>query len=327
METTNHNINRERPSVRLQGLRKEFETDDETVTAVDGVSLTIEPGEIVALLGPNGAGKTTTIDMILGFTAPTGGTVEIFGGSPRDAVKAGRVSAVLQTGGLLRDLKVGEAIELVASTYAAPAPTAQVMERAGIADIGDRMIQACSGGQVQRLRFALALLADPDLLLLDEPTAGMDVEGRQHFWAAMQAEAAEGRTIVFATHYLQEAEDFARRTVVMDRGRVVADGPTEEIRRHASGRTVDATVDDQAAGAVVRALNARGDVHRVAANGGRLAIQTSDSDAVARTLLVELGGRDLEIHAASLETAFVRLTGTGTDTADDNQPELTTQTT
>ena len=296
-------------AIRLRDVQKHFETSAGTVRAVDGVSLTVGAGEIVALLGPNGAGKTTTIDMILGFAEPTAGRLELFGASPRSAVTSGRVSAVLQTGGLLRDLRVREAIEMVASTYTSPAPITDVMERAGIADIGDRLIQACSGGQVQRLRFALALLADPDLLLLDEPTAGMDAEARQSFWQAMQAEAARGRTIVFATHYLQEAEDFAQRTVMIDRGRIVADGPTEQIRLQASGRTVTATVDPANAESAQATLELRSDVSRVSVDGDRFTVETSDSDAVALALLTLLDGRDLEIHAASLETAFFRLTG------------------
>lgn len=299
--------------IRLRGLTKVYGSGPSATRAVDGIDLDVRPGEIVALLGPNGAGKTTTIDIILGFIAPTAGEVSVLGRSPRQAVADGCVSAVLQTGGLLRDLTVGETVDLIASTYPAPTPAHEVLRRAGLDDLADRKVQACSGGEQQRLRFALALLADPDLLLLDEPTAAMDVEARRTFWAAMAAEADAGRTIVFATHYLQEAEDFARRTVLIAGGRIVADGPTDEIRRQSSGRTVRARVAAERVGPTTALLDARADVRRidvaVDVDGvGRLVVETADSDAVARLLLGELGGWDLEIEPASLEHAFVRLT-------------------
>jgi ABC-2 type transport system ATP-binding protein len=298
------------PSIRLRGAIKEFRTGTETTVAVAGIDLDIGPGEVVALLGPNGAGKTTTLDMILGFVEPTGGRVEVFGSSPREAVTDGRISAVLQTGGLLRDLTVGETVELVASTYLGSDPSG-VVRRAGLTGLTGRLVHSCSGGEQQRLRFALALLADPDLLLLDEPTAGMDVAARQEFWAAMSAEADRGRTIVFATHYLQEAEDYARRTVLMADGKIVADGPTEQVRHQASGRTLQARVDPDRIESVAAVLAARELVSHSTVDGDRLTVETADSDAVARLLLGELGGSDLEIRPASLETAFIRLTDTG----------------
>ena len=300
--------------IRLRSLTKHYGSSPaSTVRAVDGIDLDIGPGEIVALLGPNGAGKTTTLDMILGFTPPTAGEVTVFGRSPRQAVADGRVSAVLQTGGLLRDLTVGETVELVASIY--PSTTGSGAEvvrdmlgRVGLAERAKRLIKDCSGGEQQRLRFALALLADPDLLLFDEPTAGMDVEARQSFWATMAAEADRGRTIVFATHYLQEAEDFARRTVLLSGGRIVADGRTDDIRRRAAGWTVRATVPPELIDRAAAAIELEPDVHRVAVDGDRLTVETVDSDGIARRLLGELGGSDLEIESASLEQAFVQLT-------------------
>lgn len=302
------------PCIRLRSLTKDYRSaTGGDVRAVDGIDLDVGRGEIVALLGPNGAGKTTTLDMILGFIPPSGGEVTVFGRTPRQAVADGRVSAVLQTGGLLRDLTVGETVELVASIYRNTAgsgndPVADVLRRTGLAGRTDRPVQACSGGEQQRLRFALALLADPDLLLLDEPTAGMDVEARQAFWAAMTTEADRGRTIVFATHYLQEAEDFARRTVLLAGGRIVADGPTDQIRRRAAGWTVRARVAIEAIPAATEAIGLDPDVHRVTVAGDRLTVETSDSDAVARRLLGEFGGTDLEVEPASLEAAFVQLT-------------------
>ena len=296
--------------IRLQGVTKEFAAHGDVTTAVAGIDLEVQPGEIIALLGPNGAGKTTTIDMILGFSEPTSGVVSVFGDEPRLAVQRGQVSAVLQTGGLLRDLTVGETVELLASTYDSPPPAQDVLARAGLLDLADRRVQACSGGEQQRLRFALALLADPSLLILDEPTTGMDVNARQAFWDAMRIEATRGRTVVFATHYLQEAEDYAQRIVMLAAGRVIADGSIDQIRNMTSGRTVTATLPQSNRATIEEALRSVSGVNEVRLRGDRVVVRGSDSDAVARLLLTDLGGYDLEIESASLEQAFVHLTET-----------------
>lgn len=304
------------PAIELRGLVKSFApgrgSHDREVRAVDGIDLRIDTGEVVAFLGPNGAGKTTTLDMVLGLTEPTSGTVEVFGGNARAAVVAGQVSAVLQTGGLLRDLTVRETVRMIASTYAVHAPVDEVIERAGLAPLADRRVSKCSGGEQQRLRFALALLPDPRLLVLDEPTAGMDVGARRDFWDTMHADASAGRTVVFATHYLEEADAFADRIVLVAGGRIVADGSTAEIRARASGRTVSATLPaalpaSVAADALARLREIDG-VRSVEQRGARVVITATDSDAVARLLLLELGGTDLEIVAAGLEQAFMALT-------------------
>src|SRR5215475_16185998 len=185
-------------AVDLRGVHKSFGK----VRAVQGIDLVIAPGEIVALLGPNGAGKTTTIDMILGLSQPTAGHVSVYGTQPRRAIERGLVSAVLQVGGLLKDLTVAETARYTASLFASSRPVDEVLRRAGISDIADRRVGKCSGGEQQRLRFAMALLPNPELLILDEPTTGMDVEGRREFWAAIRKDAELGRTVLFATHYL-----------------------------------------------------------------------------------------------------------------------------
>ncbi|PWR16560.1 ABC transporter ATP-binding protein, partial [Micromonospora sicca] len=291
------------PAVELAGLTKTFGP----VTAVDGLSLRIEPGEVVAFLGPNGAGKTTTVDMLLGLARPDAGSVRLFGGTPADAVRLGRVAAVMQTGGLLKDLTVGETVRMTAEFYGRTRPVAEVLDRAGIASIADRLVGKCSGGQQQRLRFALALLPDPDLMVLDEPTTGMDVEGRRDFWQAIRADARTGRTIIFATHYLDEADAYADRIVLVRQGRVVADGTTAEIKNLAAGRIVRATLPgaDQAVLAAlpgVRAVEVRGDV---------VLVRTDDSDEVARHLLTRTAARDVEITSRNLEDAFLALTTDG----------------
>src|ERR1700712_1797673 len=226
------------PAVRLSGVTKDFGD----VHAVRGIDLEIEPGEMVAFLGPNGAGKTTTIDMILGLSRPTSGDVEVFGMAPRKAIARGLVAAVMQTGGLLKDLSVRETVQYTASLFADTKPVPEVFESAGITGIADRKVAKCSGGEQQRLRFAMALLSDPALLLLDEPTTGMDVEGRRAFWSAIRADAEKGRTVLFATHYLEEADQYADRIVLISHGRIVADGTGSEIKARAAGRTVRATL-------------------------------------------------------------------------------------
>jgi ABC-2 type transport system ATP-binding protein len=307
METTTLRSDRERvetvAAIAATGLEKSFGR----VRAVRGVDLTVRAGEIVAFLGPNGAGKTTTIDMLLGLSTPDAGSVEVFGHTPRGAIAHGLVSAVLQTGGLLKDITVRETLRLTASLFADTRPIDEVLERAGIREIADRKVGVCSGGQQQRLRFAMALLSDPGLLILDEPTTGMDVEGRRSFWNSIRADAARGRTVLFATHYLDEADEYADRIVLMSSGRVVADGTTAEIKNLVSGRIVRATFPD----ADQVALAALPDVESVEAQGDRVSIHTKDSDAVARYLLTSTPARDVEITAQNLESVFLALTSEG----------------
>ncbi|AXH34535.1 ABC transporter ATP-binding protein [Humibacter sp. BT305] len=288
------------PAVDATALVKRFGT----VRAVDGVDLHVRQGEIVAFLGPNGAGKTSTIDMLLGLTTPDEGSVQVFGEAPRAAIAHGLVSAVLQTGGLLKDITVRETLELTASLFADTRPVAEVMARAGIAEIADRRVGVCSGGQQQRLRFAMALLSDPGLLILDEPTTGMDVEGRRSFWSAIRADAARGRTVLFATHYLEEADEYADRIVLMSRGRIVADGTTSEIKNLVSGRVVQATLP-QADQVSLAALPGVDDVE---VKGDRVVLHTKDSDAVARYLLTQTDARNVEITPQNLESVFLALT-------------------
>src|ERR1022692_3495889 len=225
-------------AVGLQGVRKHFGH----VQAVRDVDISISCGEIAAILGPNGAGKTSTIDIILGLSQPTAGQVSVFGMHPRQAIARGLVSAVMQTGGLLKDLTVAETVLYTASLFSQSKPAGEVLSRAGIAQIADRRVGKCSGGEQQRLRFAMALVPDPELLVLDEPTQGMDVAGRRGFWKAIREDAASGRTIVFATHYLEEADAYAGRIVLIGRGQIVADGTAAEVKGPASGRIIRATL-------------------------------------------------------------------------------------
>ncbi|ASW52952.1 ABC transporter ATP-binding protein [Plantactinospora sp. KBS50] len=288
------------PAIVLDGLTKTFGP----VRAVDGLSLRIQPGEVVAFLGPNGAGKTTTIDMLLGLARPTSGTVSVYGQRPTDAVAHGRVAAVMQSGGLLKDLTVAETVKMTAGLFGYARPVAEVLERAGITEIANRRVDRCSGGQQQRLRFAMALLPDPDLMVLDEPTTGMDVEGRRDFWSSIRHDAQGGRTILFATHYLEEADQYADRIVLISRGRIVADGTTAQVKALAAGRVIRATLP----GADQVRLAALPGVDSVEVRGDTVLLSTGDSDAVARHLLTATEARDLEITAHNLEDAFIALT-------------------
>ncbi len=294
------------PAIRLDGVTRRFGD----FTAVDHLDLDIRPGEIVAFLGPNGAGKTTTIDMILGLSQPSSGVVEVLGLKPRTAIARGLVSAVMQTGGLLKDLTVRDTVAYTASLFADTQPVDDVLAHAGISEIAQRKVGKCSGGEQQRLRFAMALLPDPALLLLDEPTTGMDVEGRRTFWSAIRADARRGRTVLFATHYLEEADQYADRIVLISKGRVVADGTGSEVKALASGRTVRATLP----GADPVALGALPGVEAVDVRGNTVLIHARNTDEIARHLLTTTAAHDLEITARGLEDAFLSLTGDHTST-------------
>ncbi|MGI8577961.1 MAG: ABC transporter ATP-binding protein [Nocardioidaceae bacterium] len=296
------------PAVHLDSVQKRFGS----VHAVRGIDLTVASGEIVAFLGPNGAGKTSTIDMILGLSRPTAGSVSVYGMSPHAAISRGLVSAVMQTGGLLSDYTVTETARYTASLFTHTRPVTEVLERAGITGIADRKVGKCSGGEQQRLRFAMALLSDPELLILDEPTTGMDVEGRRSFWTAIREDAAQGRTVLFATHYLEEADSYADRIILVRKGEIVADGTASEIKALAAGRTVRASLPaaDEAM------LTDIPGVDTVEVHGDIVLLHASDSDAVARHLLTATSARDLEITARGLEEAFIALTADDLDQGD-----------
>ncbi|GAB3570011.1 ABC transporter ATP-binding protein [Amycolatopsis endophytica] len=290
-----------RAAVRLTGLRKHYGE----VRAVDGVDLAIAPGEVVALLGPNGAGKSTTVDMMLGLTRPDSGEVSIFGAAPAEAVARGAIGAMLQGAALLDDATVGEMVGMIASLHRKPMPVAEALRRAGIEDLANRRGTKLSGGQKQRVRFAVALVSDPDLLVLDEPTAAMDVSSRRDFWKSMHAYTDTGRTVLFATHYLEEAEEFADRVVLMRAGRIVADGSVAEVRALASGRTLRAVVP----GATAVEVAALPGVTEYEVRGGRIAVSTRDSDTTLRAVLARFpDAHDIEITAIGLEGAFLTLT-------------------
>ena len=296
-------------TIELHGLAKSYRGGAHgPVHAVRGIDLSIRRGETVALLGPNGAGKSTTIDMLLGLTAPDAGQVRVFGRSSREAVEGGAVGAMLQTGELIRDLSVRELITLVTSLYPRSLPVDDVLDRAGLREVADRRTQKLSGGQTQRVRFATALAPDPELLVLDEPTAAMDAQGRRDFWTAMHEYAAQGRTVLFATHYLEEADAHADRVVLMASGVVVADGPPTEIKARVGIRTIRATLPE----ADLDDLRALPGVAGAERRGEAITLRCPDSDAAIRALVDRYpAARDIEIAGAGLEEAFLELTADG----------------
>ena len=297
-----------RTGIALQGLTKSFPGGRGPVHAVRGIDVSIGLGETVALLGPNGAGKSTTIDLLLGLQDPDAGAALLFGGSPDEAVAAGRVGAMLQTGTLIRDLSARELIAMVASLYPKPLGVDETIALTQIEDVADRRTQKLSGGETQRVRFAIALVSNPDLLVLDEPTVAMDVESRRAFWSTMRELAERGKTVLFATHYLEEADAYADRAVLMAHGSVVADGPPTEIKAAVGQRQIRATLPE----AETEALEALPGVTRAERRGAAVVLRCSDSDASIRALLDRFPeARDIEIVGAGLEDAFVELTGAG----------------
>ncbi|WP_225860401.1 ABC transporter ATP-binding protein [Streptomyces triticiradicis] len=286
--------------MRFRGAVKTFGD----VRAVAGLDLEVGCGETVALLGRNGAGKSTAISLLLGLDEPDEGSVELFGGRPGESVRAGRVGAMLQDARPVPRVTVQELVSFVAGRYPAPLPVAEALRLAGVSELAGRRVDRLSGGQAQRVRFAVALAGNPALIVLDEPTAALDVEARHAFWESMRDRARSGRTVLFSTHYLEEADAHADRIVVVDRGRVVANGTGEELRRSAGGNLVSFDL----AGLAAESLGLLPGVVAVEVRGERARLRTEDSDATVVALAERGAVRGLEVVPASLDDAFMALT-------------------
>lgn len=275
-----------------------------TVTALDGASLEVRPGEVLALLGPNGAGKTTAVQALLGLVQPASGGASVFGLPPASLEARRRCGVMLQVGGLPATLRVGEHIDLFRSYYERPLDAGRVVELAGLEGLERRTAGRLSGGQRQRLMFGLALCGDPELLFLDEPTVGLDVSARRRLWATIRQLSAEGRTILLTTHYLEEADALADRVVVLNQGRVIAEGTSKDIKNRIPGRRVCCRTRLPA-----ETIQAWPGVQRVRADSAVLEILCSDAeDLVRRLLAADEGLADLEVAGAGLEEAFLDLT-------------------
>jgi ABC-2 type transport system ATP-binding protein len=279
------------------------------VTALGAVSFEINRGETVALLGPNGAGKTTATEILLGLLQPDAGVVGLFGGAPADAVARGLVGAMLQDAGLPQGVTVSELVDLIRALYPAPLSRQDALRLSDLEGVAGRRVERLSGGQRQRIRLALALAGDPELLVLDEPTAALDVAARRAFWDRVGASAAEGRTVLFATHRLEEADAVADRVLVLVGGRLVADGAPDQVKAAATGRSAVSFTADGLPSEVLERLPA---VESVEADRGRLTLYTTNPDVTVRALLREAPRvEDLQIIRAGMEEAFLQLTREG----------------
>lgn len=287
-------------AVQILNVSKQFRT----VEAVRDVSLQIEQGEVVALLGPNGAGKTSLIDIAVGLQHPTNGSARLLGFSPQEAISRGLVGVINQSGALPMDFRVREALDLFSGFYLNPLPVDELITSTQLEALQRRRIGKLSGGEQQRVRLALALLPNPLVMFLDEPTAGMDPEARQEFWRLMKQAAVGGRTIIFATHYLAEAESFAQRTIIMKDGAVAADQPTAELMRQGRA-TLTIDLPEQDSVAVCTQLRARG--WEVEWLVGKLVVEGHDLDDAARLVLSVQGAKNLRITDSSLEDVFTAI--------------------
>ncbi|WP_308466696.1 ABC transporter ATP-binding protein [Rathayibacter soli] len=290
------------PAIRLRSIVKSYAG----VHAVSGIDLDFAAGETVALLGPNGAGKSTSIGMMLGLIVPDSGEVVVGGRHPREAVAAGVIAAMLQDTGLMPGVQVGELVRLAAGLYPHPLNPDAALELADLADVSRRRVDKLSGGQSQRLRFAIAIVANPQILILDEPTRALDVQGRAEFWIAMRAYASTGRTIIFATHYLDEVDENAARVVVLSHGSVVADGNPAEIRSRTGVSVVRVSIRGGSAACanLPGVIGVTGDSPQ-----DRVALRTTDPDATVRALATSgLDWRGLQVNPPSLDESFLTLT-------------------
>ena len=292
------------PVAALDAVTKRYANG---VLALDNLSLTLQPGKVVALLGPNGAGKSTAVKLMMGLSAPTAGTVRIFGADPRNPAARLRTGVMLQVGRAPEMLRVREHIEIFRGYYPAPMPCADLVHAAGLEGIEDRFFGQLSGGQKQRVLFALALAGDPDLIFLDEPTVGLDIEARRSMWAAIRSLAARGKTVLLTTHYLEEADALAHRIVVINKGKVVCSGTPAEVKALGSGvalKTIRCITTLHA-----DTLHSLIGVAEAATHNGVTTLTSTRPEATLRELLaLDQALHSLEVTSPALEDAFLALT-------------------
>ncbi|HEY3743988.1 MAG TPA: ABC transporter ATP-binding protein [Bryobacteraceae bacterium] len=288
-------------AAELRGVTKSYGS----TKALEDVSFSIIPGEVLALLGPNGAGKTTAIRLLLGLLSPEQGSISIFGRDPRKPETRARIGTMLQAGQLPHTLTAAEHIDLFRSYYPNPLPVDEIVDIAGLSGILDKLFGSMSGGQRQRVLFALSFCGNPDIVFLDEPSAGLDVETRLKLWDQIRLLASRGKTVLLTTHYLEEADALAHRIVLLNKGKVLAEGTPSEIKQQAAGRLIRCTtaLDD------ATILKIGGVVSVSLMRSGQVEIRAEEAEAVVRELLIrDLQLANLEIANVGLETAFLALT-------------------
>jgi ABC-2 type transport system ATP-binding protein len=290
----------QRPIATVTNITKRYGT----TAALDGLSLSLHPGEVVALLGPNGAGKSTAVKLLLGLIAPTSGTSRVFGSDPREATTRTRVGAMLQVARVTETLRVREHLDLFRSYYPHPLPVAEIFRIAQLQGIEDRFFGQLSGGQKQRVLFALAICGNPDLIFLDEPTVGLDIEARRALWQQIRSLSAQGKTVLLTTHYLEEADALAHRIIVINKGRVISAGTPAEIKRSNGGRTIRCRTRLS-----LEFLQTLPSVSNVEFNEGAVIVTAAEAETVVREMLLrDETLSDLEIASPALEDAFLALT-------------------
>lgn len=288
------------PVARIESANKNYGP----VQALVNFTFDVHAGELVALLGPNGAGKTTAIKLLLGLATPSGGKVSVFGGDPASTATHTRVGSMLQVGRVPETLRVREHIDLFSSYYPNPLPMGETLAIAGLKELQNRRFGVLSGGQKQRVLFALAICGNPDLLFLDEPTVGLDVEARHALWDEIRKLVARGKTVVLTTHYLEEADALAHRVGVINKGSIIAEGTPAEIKSRTAGKKIRCVTE--LAPAVVAGLPG---VSAVQQDRGATVIHTSQAEDVLRGLLkLDLEVSGIEVSSAGLEEAFLALT-------------------
>ena len=293
-------------AIRLTGATKRYGD----LVALDHVDLAVPSGQFVAILGPNGAGKSTAIKLMLGLRRPTAGTATLFGGSPRDTAARQRCGVMLQDSGLPKMLTVAEVIALFSSHYPRPRPPAEVLARASLTQLARRRVDGLSGGERQRLYYAVAICGDPEVLFLDEPTAGMDVASRHHFYEELTSASAAGRTLLLATHYLEEADRLASRVVVIDHGHIVMDGTPAQVKARVPGKRIVVAARRALTPADFADLPLRGiEIHDHSAS-----MLSNDPVAVLEGLVRrDVPLTDIDVTGALLEDAFLSLTSARAD--------------
>ncbi|MFD2443618.1 ABC transporter ATP-binding protein [Bacillus sp. CGMCC 1.16607] len=289
--------------VSVKNVKKSFKDKE----AVKDVTFSIGKGEIIAILGPNGAGKTTTISMILGLLKPTNGEVRLFGQLPEEKSVRERIGTMLQEVSVMPGLTVKELLELIRSYYPRPLSLKELITVTGLTDEDLKSrAEKLSGGQKRRLSFALALAGNPELIIFDEPTVGMDITSRNRFWQTVNMLSEQGKTIIFSTHYLQEADDVAKRVLLFKNGEIIEDGTPTEIKQRITKKSVSFEVDPETS---LQRLYNHPEIEHIYRKNDRVIIQSENTDKILEIIFQEkIGAKNIEIVRGKLEEAFEQLT-------------------